>query len=187
MARQKKNNNVKIEVNKEGSMSEAEVLESLEKDIDQARLELEATKREIEEKKVEVASGARREVSADEKSITERQTNRSVKNAALQAKIEAQQAIDSQKVTGKFINLRAPGQSVKLTYMRYAEDPVKWYHLEDGKVYTIPRGFADDINNHYFTPKFIQKSEPMDPSQPMSQIQEVDKSNKKYAFVSTSY
>lgn len=186
MGRQKKIKTVQEEQINEVPMTETEVLETLEKDIDQARLELEATRREIEEKKAELAS-PRRDISVEEKSIMDKQQSRKVKNQALQDKIDKMQARDSEKVTGKFINLRAKGQSVKLTYMRYAEDPVKWYTLEDGKTYTIPRGFADEINEHYHTPRFIQRTEPMDPSQPTSQIQDVDTSDKKYAFVALGY
>lgn len=90
-------------------------------------------------------------------------------------------------MTGKFINRRAPGQSAKLTYLKYADDPVKWYTMEDGKVYTIPRGFADQINEYYYTPHFIQKQGIMDPNAPSSAIHDVDTSNKKYAFTPINF
>lgn len=63
--------------------------------------------------------------------------------------LEQQKAYDNVMVTGKFINQRAPGQSVKLTYHKYNTDPVKWYEFKHNQVYTIPRGFADQINEHY--------------------------------------
>jgi hypothetical protein len=90
-------------------------------------------------------------------------------------------------ITGKFMNRRAPGQTVKLTYLRYETDPVKWYSFEDGKIYTIPRGFADQLNEHYYTPHFIQKQTEMDPNRPASAIHDVDTSNKKYAFVPVNF
>jgi hypothetical protein len=90
-------------------------------------------------------------------------------------------------VTGKFINRRAPGQTVKLPYIKYGHETPKWWVFEDGKVYDIPRGFADQINDHYYTPKFIQSTAIMDPNRPASSIQEVDTSNKKYSFVPMNF
>ncbi len=171
----------------EEPMKESVVLETLETEIDKARVELEKTKMEIEEKKQEVKRISSREVGEDEMIIIKKQAARSVQGEALKAKIERQKAYDNEKVTGKFINRRAPGQPAKLTYMKYEDDPVKWYNFEDGKVYTIPRGFSDQINDHYFTPQFIKKDGPMDPNAPSSQIHEVDTSNKKYAFLPVSF
>ncbi len=153
-------------------------LELLESELDRARLELERTKLEIEAKKKELAS-----VPIAEKNVTVGN-----KSLALKEKIEAMKAYDNQMVTGKFINRRAPGKTEKLTYMKYEDDPVKWYEFRDGGVYTIKRGFADQINEHYYTPHFIQKH----PSEMIligdetagesSTIAEVDTSNKKYSF-----
>jgi len=164
-------------------MKEIEVLENLETEIDRARQELEKTKVEIEEKKHEMGKISSRTHSEEELEITKKQVANSVKGGALKEKIERQKAYDNQMITGRFMNLRAPGQPAKLTYMKYADDPVKWYNFEDRKTYTIPRGFVDQINEYYHTPRFIQKNEPMDPDAPSSQIHDVDTSNKKYAFV----
>jgi hypothetical protein len=86
-------------------------------------------------------------------------------------------------ITGKFINRRAPGQAAKLTYIKYEDDLPKWYMLEDNKVYTLPRGFVDQINDHYYTPHFVQTQGVMDPNRPCTAIHDVDTSNKKYAFI----
>lgn len=187
MARQKKTLSLQIEEKKEVIMSDSQVLESLETEIDKARLELEKTKSEIEEKKTQLKTMPAREVTEDEMIIVKKQVNISAEKAALKAKIEKQRQHDSEMVTGKFMNRRAPGMAAKLTYMKYETDPVKWYNLEDGKVYTIPRGFADQINDHYYTPHFIQKQGPMDPNAPSTQIHDVDTSNKKYAFVPVNF
>lgn len=176
--------NKKIE---EVSMKEGVVLENLESEIDAARKELEKTKCEIEEKKQEVKKISAREVDAEEMIIVKKNTAVSVKNQGLKDKIEKQKIYDNEPVTGKFINRRSPGQSAKITYMKYEDDPVKWYTFEDGKVYTIPRGFAEQINDYYHTPNFVKRDGPMDPSAPSSQIHEVDTSNKKYAFVPTRF
>lgn len=168
-------------------MSEEKVLDSLQGEIDQARIELEKTKRMIEEKKAEIASSGRREIDANEMRIIEKQIATSNQKEAKSKVIEEQKRKDNEKVTGKFINRRAPGQSVKLPYMKYEDDPVKWHPFEDGKVYTIPRGFAEQINEYYHTPVFTKKEGPMDPNAPSSQIHAVDTSNKKYAFVPVNF
>lgn len=109
---------------------------------------------------------------------------------SLKDKIEQMKARDNEKITGRFFNRRAPGRPAKLTYNRYADDPVKWYWFEDGKVYTIPRGFADEINEYYHTPIFVKKTGELDPSDVVGEnsvIAEVDRSQKKYAFVQAGY
>ena len=166
---------------------ETAVLESVETDIDAKRKELEQINVDIEEKKQKLKRMNRREHSDKENEIADKQIGNQVKGDALKDKIEKQKQFDNVSVTGKFYNLRNPGQTVKLTYMKYQDDPVKWYEFEHGKVYTIPRGFADQLNEYYHTPRFIQNNEPMDPSRPKSQISEVDTSNKRYSFVPLNF
>lgn len=171
-------------------MSEAEELEILETEIDKARLELENTKLAIEEKKHELKSISARKIDTEEQELIDKQQARRTKDKAADALIEKQKAYDNEKVTGKFINRRAPGQPVKLPYIKYADDPVKWWPFEDGKVYTIPRGFADQINEHYYTPQFVQKQGIQEHSHTVgdnSAIADVDTSNKKYAFMPINF
>ena len=173
----------------EVTMTEAATIETIETEIDKVRVELEKTKRELEEKRSELKSMPAREVSEEEMIIVKKQVAGFAKNAGLKEKIEKQKAYDDVMVTGKFMNRRSPGQTVKLTYLKYETDAVKWYTFEDGKVYTIPRGFADQLNEHYYTPHFIQKSPDqfMDPNKPSSAINDVDTTNKKYAFVPVNF
>jgi len=190
---------VVMEEKKEEVLNEIDALEQLERELDQKRLELEKVKIELEEKKSEIKKVEfvpNRQISEDEKAISEKHVAINAEKSTLKAKIERQKIIDNQKVTGKFINRRVPGQPVKLPYLKYEDDPVKWYTLEDGKIYTIPRGFADQINGGsendpcYYMPKFKQKTSEFIPSATVgenSQISEVDTTNKKYAFVATSY
>lgn len=178
---------LKTEENEGVSMSDTQVLENIETELDKARVELENTKRQLEEKKKELESLPRREYSKEEIQISEKQVSTQSKGNAAKEKIEALKQYDNQMVTGKFINRRAPGQSVKLTYYKYEGDPVKWWNFEDGKTYTIPRGFADQLNEHYYTPHFVQKQGDMDPNKPASAIHDVDTSNKKYAFVPVGF
>ncbi len=201
MARRKKEKSLQVE-EKEVVMTDSvvleapvqandEALERVQTEIDLARLELEKTKLEIEQKKHELnlmKVTPSREITPREKELSEKQVTMSNAQVTLKQKIDKQQEYDSMLVTGKFSNLRAPGQAVKLPYIKYATDPVKWYPLEHGKVYTIPRGFADQINGGtdedpcYYSPQFIQRQGEMDPNKPESAIHAVDSSNKKYMF-----
>lgn len=170
-------------------MTEAAVLESLHTEIDLARVELEKTKCEIAAKKAEsdkytYTERPNRELSSDEKVIMDKHLGLSVERKALSAKIEAQKAYDNQMVTGRFHNLRSKGQPAKLAYDKNPGDVAAWTTFQDGQIYTIKRGFAEQINEHYYTPRFVQKEGPDDGN---SQIDSVDKSNKKYAFVPISF
>ena len=162
-------------------------LESIETEIDKARLELEKTKREIEEQKHALKNLSSRDHDAKEASIVEKQIAQQGEKEGLKEKIAAQKAYDSVMIRGRFMNRRAPGQMAKLAYIKYDTDPVKWYEFNDGGVYTIPRGFVDQINEHYHTPHFIQNTGVMDPDNPESAIAAVDTSNKKYAFVNIGF
>lgn len=185
MARPKKENNIKIE-NKnlidEKKMSEEQQLEDLQTEIDKARVELERTRLEIEEKKKELQFTERREIDPEERALINKQISRINEKKTSDDVVSRQKAVDNEQVTGKFMNRRNPGQPIKLPYIKYADDPVRWWHFEEGKVYTIPRGFADQINEHYHMPKFIQK-EGVQAADGTSAIHAVDTSNKKYAFV----
>ncbi len=158
---------------------EASKLDKIKAEIAAAKIELAKLKTDVSE----VHVPAIRELDADEVVLKEKQINRGNESNALKEKIAAQKKYDNQMITGKFMNRRSPGNPVKLTYNKYIDDPVKWYDFRDGGTYTIPRGFVDQINEHYHTPKFTQRQGPMDPENPDSMISEVDTSNKKYAFV----
>jgi hypothetical protein len=170
-----------------------EVLEGLETEVDKTRLELERVKVELEEKKQELKRFPMREISEEETVIVKKQVAMTSERRALKEKIDKQKAYDRVMVTGRFMNLRVPGQKAKLPYLKYADDPEKWQVFHHGKTYTIPRGFADQINGGdekspcYYTPQFIQKEGPMDPDNPESQVHEVLTHNKRYAFVPLNF
>lgn len=184
MARQRKVKKPEVQMTDEAQ------LEVLSQELDLVRIELQKTKLEIEKVKSEekdlIERRQLRELDEVEKKANDKLIATRVEGRGLEDKIAAQKAYDNVKVTGRFMNRRAPGNPAKLTYMKYADDPVKWYTFADGSVYTIPRGFADQINEYYHRPRFIQKEGPLDPSNP-NQINEVDTSNKSYAFVPTTF
>jgi seryl-tRNA synthetase len=199
MGRKKKIDNVELKFEQYNLINEVPMtetatevpikLEELEIEVDRVRVELEQAKKELAEKKEEIARLPKRELDESEKKMDKKLESLRGASAGLKDKIEKQKEYDNQKVTGKFMNRRHPGSSVKLTYMKYEDDPVKWWDLEDGKVYTIPRGFADQINEYYYKPHMIQKSPDqfMDPNRPSSAIAEVDTSNKLYGFVPINF
>jgi hypothetical protein len=191
MSRQKKNKNIQVDAEKsEVVMSETavmdteeKVLEDLHQEIDQARMELEKTKLEIAERKKAMAPV--RELDEQEREVQDRMITRGNDRKAKESVIDAQKIHDKEMVTGKFYNLRQPGKIKEpLPYIKYPEDPVKWYFFDHDKVYTIPRGCADQINDYYHTPQFTQKQGEMTSQDgSASAIHAVDKSKKKYAFL----
>lgn len=161
------------------------VLDDIQTEIDLARQELETAKKEIEERKLELAK-----MTSNVPIVQEKKVEVSVRGNALKEKIQAQKDYDNVLVTGRFMNRRSPGQPVKLPYIKYEDDPVKWHPFIDGGTYTIPRGFADQINEYYHTPKFTQKQGEIIHSSTVgenSTIAEVDTSNKKYSFVPINF
>jgi len=158
-----------------------ENLEEIQKELDLARVELENTRLEIETKKQELKAMPIQAKSVESPAIA-------IKNTTGLAKIAAQKVTDNEMVTGKFYNLRVKGQQAKLTYMHHADDPVKWYVFQHGEVYTIPRGFANEINEHYHTPRFLKNENViLDPSNPESGIHAVDTSDKMFSFVPLNF
>lgn len=169
-----------IEPVKENAPTELEMIKM--------QIELEKAKLELEELRNKSKAISSRVIDEDEQAIIDKQLARINEDKTIKEKIRSQKAYDNHPVTGKFLNRRAPGQMAKLPYIKYDDDPVKWYEMYDGKTYTIPRGFADQINEYYHTPVFVQKDGPIEnPDDPGSQIAHVDTSNKKYAFVGLAY
>lgn len=165
----------------------ANELEVIQQELDQARIELENTKFAIEENKIKLKNMPIPVPVAETPAVIN-------KNAAAAALLEDQKARDSVEVTGRFINRRVKGQSVKLPYLKYGHEPVKWWPFDDNKVYTIPKGFADQINGGtetdpcYYTPHFIKNEGIiLNPDEPESGIHGVDTTDKKYAFIPLNF
>jgi len=54
---------------------------------------------------------------------------------------------DSKIVKGRFICHEPKGGSVKFSFRKYKEDPVKTYTLFDGKEYELPLAVVKHLNN----------------------------------------
>ena len=158
-------------------------LEQLNKELDEVRIELERARLDIEAKKRELAALPVEVKAAEAPAVA-------VKDASLFSKIQEMKARDSVMVTGKFYNLRVKGKSEKLPYLKYGDEPVKWWPFSHGQVYTIPKGFADQINGGtesdpcYYMPTFIKNEGAIiNPDDPGTGIHAVDTSDKKFSFV----
>ncbi len=177
MGRPKNSKNIKKEV----EMTVTQETPALS-ELEQMRTAMAVMQKELDAAKSAPKYEAKREISPDEQYFIDKQHTRGNVKKALAEKIDAQRDYDNQLVTGKFINRRAPGQTVKLPYYKHEGDVDKWYTFEDGKSYTIKRGFADQLNEEYYTPHFIQSTAPTEEGNAHSIIESVDTSQKKYAF-----
>lgn len=67
--------------------------------------------------------------------------------AGKKAKMTREQAqkYDAEPVRGKFSFTEVPGGTLNFSYRKYKQDSRKAYSLEDGKVYTLPRGVAKHL------------------------------------------
>jgi hypothetical protein len=59
---------------------------------------------------------------------------------------------DAETVRGVFHYYEVPGGLLEFVYKAYREDNVEKYSLEDGKIYTVPRGIARHLNKSGWYP-----------------------------------
>lgn len=53
---------------------------------------------------------------------------------------------DRVMVKGKFLFHEVPGGRMSFSFRKWKEDPVERFDLDDGEIYTIPRGVARHLN-----------------------------------------
>lgn len=164
----------------------AEIAQS---ELDIVRLELEKAKKELEEQKHQIQLNSKRVLDDKELDICAKQQTMGNEMKAKKEALEQQRIYDSQMITGKFINMRAPGQRVRLTYCKHATDLAKWWDFDHNKNYTIPRGFADQINEHYARIEHKQKVQDIitNPDQPGTALEPTVTRHQLYAFVPTQW
>lgn len=166
------------------------LIESANQELDQIRKDLEKAKLELEAKQTEMKlMKVRRDLDEQELAIMNKQITNGNEKAAKLSALEKQMQFDNVKVTGKFLNQRYPGQTVKLPYVKYATDEAKWYTFHHNKVYTIPRGFADQINEHYARITYRQKENNVisNPDSPGTALENEPVRHQLYAFVPTQF
>lgn len=171
------------------SVAQEVQLESLQTEMDLARKELEETKTLIEARRAELKSMNNREYDKKELEISEKQITQGSEKSALKRKIEAQKEYDCQMVKGRFLNQRSPGQKVKLTYQKYDTDQSKWWEFAHNGIYTIPRGFADQINEYYAKITYAQKQDDVirNPNEPGTALEHTPVRQQIYSFVPLSW
>src|SRR5271155_4083255 len=66
---------------------------------------------------------------------------------AERTKIEKMKKEDSKMVKAEYMNSRGRHERLTKPYCRYAGDPIHVYHLIAGRVYELPKGFVDEVND----------------------------------------
>jgi len=70
----------------------------------------------------------------------------SLKSQAKTPSLRYQRDKDRELVKGVFNFYETKGGKLKFAYKKYKGDPIETYELEDGKVYSLPRGVAKHLN-----------------------------------------
>ncbi len=85
-----------------------------------------------------------------------------VLNKPTKTTLKLQRDKDREPVKGVFKYHENPGGVLKFSIKLYKEDQVETWVLEDGKVYTLPRGVAYHLNKNTFYPEYEQSREAKD-------------------------
>lgn len=76
------------------------------------------------------------------------------KNKGWEEKIRYQRDKDRELVKGKFIFHEVPGGCLEFNFGAYKGDPIEFYSLRDGQVYTLPLGVARHLNKNCWYPEY---------------------------------
>ena len=63
------------------------------------------------------------------------------------AKAEKMKKEDSRIVKAEYMNSRGRHERLTKPYCRWAGDPIRIYHFIPGKVYEVPKGLVDEVND----------------------------------------
>ncbi len=66
---------------------------------------------------------------------------------ATKAKAEKQKKEDARLVKAEYLNSRGKHERLTKPYCRWSGDPIQIYHLIPGKVYEVPVGFINEVND----------------------------------------
>ena len=64
---------------------------------------------------------------------------------------------DREMVRGIFRFFEVPGGNMAFSFRKYKEDEIETYSLDDGSIYTIPRGVAHHLSNNCWYPEHNYK------------------------------
>lgn len=65
----------------------------------------------------------------------------------LKTKIEKQKKEDAKVVKAEYMNSRGRHERLTKPYCRYAGDPIQVWHFIPGKVYEVPMGLVNEVND----------------------------------------
>lgn len=65
----------------------------------------------------------------------------------VKAKLEKEKKEDARLVKAEYLNSRGRHERLTKPYCRYAGDPLQIWHLIPGKVYELPLGFVNEVND----------------------------------------
>ena len=63
------------------------------------------------------------------------------------AKLEKEKKEDARLVKAEYMNSRGKHERLTKPYCRYAGDPIQIWHFIPGKVYEVPKGLVDEVND----------------------------------------
>lgn len=66
---------------------------------------------------------------------------------ATKAKLEKEKKEDARLVKVEYLNSRGKHERLTKPYCKYAGDPIQVYNLIPGKVYELPLGMVNEVNN----------------------------------------
>ncbi len=66
---------------------------------------------------------------------------------------------DSEEITGTFVNIRHPGQSLSFGFSIYPNQPIETYELMDGEKYRLPRAVVRHLNTGCFYKEYRPASD----------------------------
>lgn len=86
------------------------------------------------------------------------QTSSEAKNAPKTKKdLKYMRDKDREMVRGIFRFFEVPGGTMAFSFRKYKEDEIETYTLNDGSIYTLPRGVAYHLSNNCWYPEHAYK------------------------------
>ena len=81
-------------------------------------------------------------------------TTKKESNEKMAQNIKYQHDKDREPVKGIFKYYEVPGGCLEFNYRAYKEDPIEFFSLIDGQVYTLPLGIAKHLNKSGWYPEY---------------------------------
>jgi hypothetical protein len=97
---------------------------------------------------------------------------------------------DREPVKGIFRFYEAPGNILEFNYRAYKEDPIEFYSLKDGEIYTLPLGIAKHLNKSGWYPEyeyFKDDNTTVQSFSPQGHVMRVAKKVRRYGFQSLEF